>query len=367
MHSAFLHCDCTFFCIQGTLRVGMCLRAQYTFFLFLHSFIWLYVWQQQDKCGMNVRKYRWVSMRIQNIDAHRYARACVCFSYLCEARACVFFSLPLRHLSERLVLRQCASRYTSFAFLTNLWKPLNDAGQATAKLPCQAHEQLVCRGIWVFLLFSPAYAENGSSGLQRCSSHWQVFTLSLLNHQSSAAEKQRRESCSPSTWNPQLMMNRQACAPRLIFIRVTARHYNLNSITKSLPKSLWLSNFLQAQWTRPHHWDCIQQAEQIHCMSANQPCFHMHAVQDTIVFFKECVTEKKKVLNNIRYCAQKTCDTAECSNIVHTSRNTGRCVWGQKQSLFVVSLLFNTHKRAHTVAHTHKHIIYTCIYIYMRT
>ena len=27
----------------------------------------------------------------------------------------------------------------------------------------------------------------------------------------------------------------------------------------------------------------------------------MHAhIQDTIVFFKECVTEKKKVLNNIR-------------------------------------------------------------------
>ena len=134
---------------------------------------------------------------------------------------------------------------------------------------------------------------------------------------------------------------------------------------RACPNHSDFSNFLQAQWTKPHHWDCIQQAEQIHCMSANQPCFHMHAVQDTIVFFKECVTEKKKVLNNIRYCAQKTCDTAECSNIVHTSRNTGRCVWGQKQSLFVVSLLFNTHKRAHTVAHTHKHIIYTYIYIYI--
>jgi len=154
------------------------------------------------------------------------------------------------------------------------------------------------------------------------------------------------------------MMSRQACAPQ------AANFYSCDSSTLQ-PE---LNHTELSQITLTSQWLSVDQAasrlyltaEQIHCMLANQPRFHIHAVQDTIVFFKECVTEKKKVLNNIRYCAQKTC--AESSHIVHTSRNTGRGLSGQKKSLFCFIDIQYTQTRTYTHTHAYHMYIYICAY-----
>lgn len=165
------------------------------------------------------------------------------------------------------------------------------------------------------------------------------------------------------------MKNRQACAPRLIFyscdsatLQPDLNHKELAQITLTSQTFCRLSGPSRITEIVSNRLSRYIACQLINHAFTCMPC------RTPLSFLRNASRKRRKCLT-ISGIALKKLVTPLNAHTLYIQAETQGDAYQDRNRVFFVSLLFNmlhnTHKRAHTVAHTHKHIIYT--YIYMRT